>query len=741
MLKKLLFVVFGVALLVPQIALADGMVVPPKDYWIQETDQKAVIFYDKGIETLVLSITFRGDAEDFGWVVPVPAKPEVSKGSDGLFTSLQELTGYTRAYLEAPVFGLGAAGDYEEKSVTIIETKKVDYYEVTVLSSTDKDALTEWLNDNGYDFPSSASYILDSYIQNGWYFVAMKINPQSLDWKDVSQQLREGHATPVAISFATKNIVYPLKISSVMSQTTSSQTTNSNANTNTSTTTNTNTSTTGGGVPTYTTGRIGKGIEISSNEIFSFSANSAFNTKEGTIEMWLKPTSGWVSSGSGYRELLNVVNSQGNDVFELRRGKDATHDNLQFIAYDSSFTAWKTSDQQPLSWDSSQWYYVAATWSEDSSPQIYINGIAQTMEVSYSGASWSMSSATDGTLYIGQRGRYLGSYAARAVIDEVRISSQRKTVEEIGAAYSQVLSNRPFEAEDNTLFLAHFNGDLTEEKSGEQINYNEKIGQVRGDSTDRLAQVSVKRVPSYYRPDTVAITLYVFADHKKTLPGFNTNWANWVKKEDIKEMALDDQGNPWITPKESKYFLTKLSRNMKYSEMTEDLFLRQADDNKKVGEGVTDWDKIKKQIGPLLIASLIYFAIVFLGSLFSPFGVLFIIGALLQFLSKNRTVRAIFWVLQGIAVLLYIATVIILLFVPIFGESVWEAMGGIPLYSVSTDLRQTIGFIIAFTPVLVVVAMMIIVMFLQVRYQRKKRSMTSVPSSPKPVKKIANNNN
>ena len=39
-------------------AKADGGVFPPPYYWIQESGQRAVIFYEKGRETLILSITF-----------------------------------------------------------------------------------------------------------------------------------------------------------------------------------------------------------------------------------------------------------------------------------------------------------------------------------------------------------------------------------------------------------------------------------------------------------------------------------------------------------------------------------------------------------------------------------------------------------------------------------------------------------------------------------------------------------
>ncbi|MBU0612858.1 DUF2330 domain-containing protein, partial [Patescibacteria group bacterium] len=190
-LRKTLYILTLFALILPQLAMADGMLMPLPNYWVQETAQKAVIFYDGGVETMVVSITFQGDAENFGWVIPAPSKPTITKGSDELFTSLEELT---RNYFvfsdDSNRYDILSQGGLEEKTVTVIETKQIEYYEVTTLSATDKDALTEWLNDNGYSYPSSASYILNSYIENGWFFVAMKINTESLEWNNVSQQLK-----------------------------------------------------------------------------------------------------------------------------------------------------------------------------------------------------------------------------------------------------------------------------------------------------------------------------------------------------------------------------------------------------------------------------------------------------------------------------------------------------------------------------------------------------------------------
>ena len=215
--KPLWIIVALLLFLFPQAAMADGMVVAPETQWIEETDQQAVIFYDQGVETLILSISFQGDAEDFGWIVPVPSKPEIAKGSDELFTTLEELTGYVPYPSKRILYEDSYLGSADQ-AVTIVETKKIDYYDVTVLSSTDEKALAEWFSDNDYNYPTAASYLLNSYIENGWYFVAMKINPESLGWANVTQQLRSGHATPVSLAFETNNIVYPMKISSIVNR-------------------------------------------------------------------------------------------------------------------------------------------------------------------------------------------------------------------------------------------------------------------------------------------------------------------------------------------------------------------------------------------------------------------------------------------------------------------------------------------------------------------------------------------
>ena len=208
-LVKLLFLFSVFFLLLPASVFADGGIFPPPDFYVGQTEQKAVIFYDKGVETLILSITFQGNAKDFGWVVPTPTRPEVDKSSDELFLALEELTRRPIRYEEKGLMPVPLEGGVE-----VLETKEVGIYEISVLRADDPKALSSWLDKNGYNFPKEASYILEDYIKNKWYFTAVKVRPE-LVWEGVEEQLRSGHATPLKLVFKSEKIVYPLKITSV----------------------------------------------------------------------------------------------------------------------------------------------------------------------------------------------------------------------------------------------------------------------------------------------------------------------------------------------------------------------------------------------------------------------------------------------------------------------------------------------------------------------------------------------
>lgn len=197
---------------------ADGGIMPPPNRWVQETQQKAAIVYEDGLETMVLSMQFQGELTDFGWVIPVPAKPSVEKSSSYLFFSLAELTkNYDKSGLLPASSQLGMLKS-ETKPVEIIEKKEVGIYDVTTLAASDANALAIWLAKNGFNYPSNKAYILQDYVQDQWYYVAVKIRAEEAQDIQTSQALKEGQATPLKLSFKTDKIVYPLKISSITSK-------------------------------------------------------------------------------------------------------------------------------------------------------------------------------------------------------------------------------------------------------------------------------------------------------------------------------------------------------------------------------------------------------------------------------------------------------------------------------------------------------------------------------------------
>ena len=148
---------------------------------INEPTQKAIIVYDAGREDLLLQVRYEGALEDFGWLIPVPSLPNVSKGSMKPFYELSQLT--QRQFGsgdKATTSGFATLGPPEK--VKVIEIKTVGAYEVSILSATDAGSLERWLHTHGYSIPEGKASIIQEYVQKNWYFVAARIQ---LDYRAV----------------------------------------------------------------------------------------------------------------------------------------------------------------------------------------------------------------------------------------------------------------------------------------------------------------------------------------------------------------------------------------------------------------------------------------------------------------------------------------------------------------------------------------------------------------------------
>ena len=193
---------------------ADGCLVPDTSRDIYQPAQKAIIEYENGRQELILQVKYEGDADRFAWIIPVPSYPDVDATNAGQFEQLAHLTAVL-----VPVGGswfgcsFGADGDVEPL-VDVWEEDFAGIYEYAVLSAKDPQALLEWLNTNGYLLPQDGPEIVNHYIEKEWYFVAIKINTG-----EEAEGLAEGTIQPLKLSFVTSEPIYPLKITSLSSDT------------------------------------------------------------------------------------------------------------------------------------------------------------------------------------------------------------------------------------------------------------------------------------------------------------------------------------------------------------------------------------------------------------------------------------------------------------------------------------------------------------------------------------------
>lgn len=542
-------------LLAPSFSLADGMIAVPPGRFIYETGQRGVIFFEDNVETLFLTSSFKGDAEHFGWLVPTPTKPEVAKGSLELFTALNDLTKLERDVTRSPALGVSPFSFMDATGgVSVLEQKKIDYYDITVLAADDKNALVDWLNNNGYRFPETYSYILDGYIANKWVFTAVKIR-QDVDANTLKQNIWDGSLTPLKFTFSTSKPVYPLKISSVVLD---PEKVDPNK-------------------PNFIDGKVGRAIKLDKGGKLSINyANSDLN--RGTIEMWVKSEQLNANIASQFLSIFDNLNRE-----RLFFSGGSGQISLRLLKENGRTAAWSAGSNLSLT---DRWIYLAVSWQPGENPKFYLDGqeilvassnefildrgIAPSQGANYP-PGFNVTSQID-TIYFGQNGIFI-SPNSTILLDEVRISSGVRTGQEISDNYNDG-SGKKMVSDENTWMNASF-------ENGLEIMVNNRPGRMISYMPGSFSQPAA---PIYnyknYKPSQVGIELYIFTkDKEQSLPGFDTVYANWVSRDQIEKLAYDSKGEPVVKAKNKKYYLTKLTRQMKYSDMSDDLFFRDAEKN------------------------------------------------------------------------------------------------------------------------------------------------------------------
>lgn len=250
---------------------ADGKMFWPEEVPPEIPYQRALIFFGDNTETLVLQSKYEireahGESP-LGWVVPVPAVPEVasmpaSEASD-LFRLLSMITRPRVTYIGSLVIrliiitiaGLSAltlllcllslarpfppsfvkrrvklciaatvwivvVGPFlavspgisagTSSGVDVIAEHRVGIYDVRIVRSDDAEELISWLQVNKFMFTQKDTAAFDSYISKEWCFVVAAIHPAKDRRGDTIAS--EGLVAPLILRFPSAQPVYPLAL-------------------------------------------------------------------------------------------------------------------------------------------------------------------------------------------------------------------------------------------------------------------------------------------------------------------------------------------------------------------------------------------------------------------------------------------------------------------------------------------------------------------------------------------------
>ncbi len=176
-------------------------------------DQSAerIIFTVNGDVTItaIVGINYTGNAEDFSWVVPVPSVPELDVAETASLDTLQINTEVQVILPGDPCGSLYHYGDFGggggDDMGMFVETGSVGPYDFAILGSEDATEMIRWLRDNNYVITEAMEPLVQLYVEEGMFFLAMKLSQES----DV------GDIQPVVMTYEAEHPTIPIRLTAV----------------------------------------------------------------------------------------------------------------------------------------------------------------------------------------------------------------------------------------------------------------------------------------------------------------------------------------------------------------------------------------------------------------------------------------------------------------------------------------------------------------------------------------------
>jgi hypothetical protein len=200
----------GAILLVAAVphAASDGGFFWPNELGVYQNAERVIFTVNgDGTITIVLGISYEGEAEEFSWVFPVPSMPELSVAETASLEVLEVATTLQMEYPPCPcdhlrMSGGGGGGGGPD----ILAAGGVGPYDYLVLGGEDDpDALVTWLRENGYGVPTEIEPVITAYVEEGMYFLAMRLR------QDFSTQAIQ----PIVITYQADQVIFPIRLTAI----------------------------------------------------------------------------------------------------------------------------------------------------------------------------------------------------------------------------------------------------------------------------------------------------------------------------------------------------------------------------------------------------------------------------------------------------------------------------------------------------------------------------------------------
>ena len=154
-------------------------------------------------EDLILQVGFFGSAEEFAWVVPVPARPAVRLADPGVFDELRRI--FNPRIIPGPGTRVSSEPTPAEQAPPPVQIR-----DVAVIAPSEPGALVRWLRSNKFEIPPPAYGIIQDYTKRGWYFITARVRTSPAP---VARWLQ-----PLWIAFPSQRAVLPARLSSLNSR-------------------------------------------------------------------------------------------------------------------------------------------------------------------------------------------------------------------------------------------------------------------------------------------------------------------------------------------------------------------------------------------------------------------------------------------------------------------------------------------------------------------------------------------